>query len=373
MFHSINRTGIQNLDLLTSTDMAQAWGKLKMTPMYEACKLQELCHVQSQPRPILDEKTKEEVRQRLIAASQQSALALHYRGRLHRNENGSLDVIATMEERILMSHVMKHQMEPYREIMFHDVAFHDATAMRIYRFSKNDLTKEELQFYESHVQHTEKEALQICADTRGQNNTKWRRERKLRITGSRCHTYFTYVPKDAISWENKVSKMLADNFTGNHATRYGKECEQSAINKYSSITRNVVTKIGFIIHPKVPWLGYSPDGIVFKNSSPAILLEVKSPLLGKTITAAQLAKEKKLAYIKNDGENFILNPTHAYFSQVQLGMFLLNLTITHFVVYSQVEPLILTVHKNDKHIDKLVRKLQFVYFKHLLPKLAGLA
>ncbi|XP_049515899.1 uncharacterized protein LOC119435793 [Dermacentor silvarum] len=56
----VNRTGIQNLDLLTSTDMAQAWGKLKMTPMYEACKLQELCHVQSQPRPILDEKTKEE-------------------------------------------------------------------------------------------------------------------------------------------------------------------------------------------------------------------------------------------------------------------------------------------------------------------------
>ncbi|KAL3216376.1 hypothetical protein MRX96_033125, partial [Rhipicephalus microplus] len=28
---------------------------------------------------------------------------------------------------------------------------------------------------------------------------------------------------------------------------------------------------------------------------------------------------------------------------------------------------------NDDHIDKLVRKLQFVYFKHVLPKLAELA
>lgn len=68
-----------------------------------------------------------------------------------------------------------------------------------------------------------------------------------------------------------------------------------------------------------------------------------------------------------------MNPRHAYFSQVQLGMFLLNLAVTHFVVYSELESMILTVHRNDDHIDKLVRKLQFVYFKHVLPKLAELA
>ncbi|KAH9379347.1 hypothetical protein HPB48_013204 [Haemaphysalis longicornis] len=39
-------------------------------------------------------------------------------------------------------------------------------------------------------------------------------------------------------------------------------------------------------------------------------------------------------------------------------MFLLNLNLTHFVVYSKVEPLILTIPRCDNHIDMLVRKLQ---------------
>ncbi|XP_049514030.1 uncharacterized protein LOC119431848 [Dermacentor silvarum] len=127
-------TGIQNLDLLTSTNMTQAWGKLKITRMYEASKLQELCHPLSR------------VLWRYIPEADCTD-----------NEKGSLDVTVSMEERILRSHIMKHQMEPYMKILLHDVAFHDVTAMRIYRFSKNDLAKEELQFYESHVPHTEKE------------------------------------------------------------------------------------------------------------------------------------------------------------------------------------------------------------------------
>lgn len=177
---------------------------------------------------------------------------------------------------------------------------------------------------------------------RYQNKTKWRRARKVRITWSTSHAYFTYVRKHAFSWESQVSKMVVENFTGNNTTRYGKKCEQPAINKYTIITRIVVGKIGFILRPKVSRLGYIPGRTVFQEFKPCNFVEVKRTLLGK-ITA--------------DGENFLLNPRHTYFSQVQFGMSLLNLTVMHFVVYSEVELLILTV-----------QKLQFVYFKHLLPK-----
>ncbi|KAL3182489.1 hypothetical protein MRX96_007174 [Rhipicephalus microplus] len=44
--------GRQNLDQQTSTDVTQAWGKLKRNALYEACKLKELYHVQSKPLPI---------------------------------------------------------------------------------------------------------------------------------------------------------------------------------------------------------------------------------------------------------------------------------------------------------------------------------
>lgn len=222
-----------------------------------------------------------------------------------------------------------------------------------FSFSKNDLTKELLHFYERHIQLTGKEALRICSEMRYQNKTKWRRARKVRITWSTCHAYFTYVLKHAFSWESQVSKIVVENFTGNNTTRYGKKCEQPAINKYTIITRIVVRKIGFILRPKVSRLGYIPGRTVFQEFKPCNFVEVKRTLLGKITT---------------DGENFILNPRHTYFSQVQFGMSLLNLTVMHFVVYSEVELLILTVHKNYEHIGKLVQKLQFVYFKHLLPK-----
>nr|XP_037283550.1 uncharacterized protein LOC119176395 [Rhipicephalus microplus]XP_037283552.1 uncharacterized protein LOC119176395 [Rhipicephalus microplus] len=336
MLLHVNRTGIQNLDLLTSTDVTQAWGKLKTNALYEACKLKELCHVQCKPLPILGTK-QQEIRQRLIATAHQSALALHQRARMHYIESNQVCECATIQEQILIKHIMKNEMEQYSELMFHDMAFSDATAMRIYKFSKNDLAKNELQFYITHIKLTEEEALLMCTETRHQDNTKWRRARKVRITGSICHAYFTYIPKDPTSCESKGSKMLSESFWGNNATRYGKHCKQLAIEKYSSITINDVSKIGFVVHPKDPWLGYSPDGVVFKNSNPAILLEVKSPVLGKTSTAAQLAMQKKLAYIKKNGENFTVNPRHPYFLQVQLGMFLLNLAVTHFVVYSELE------------------------------------
>ncbi|KAL1443899.1 hypothetical protein MTO96_030139 [Rhipicephalus appendiculatus] len=161
--------------------------------------------------------------------------------------------------------------------------------------------------------------------------------------------------------------MLVEKFRGNYATRYGKSCEKEAAEAYTKITGDAVTNVGLIVHPSLPWLGYSPDGIIFKEAVPAILLEVKSPLHGKNVKAAELVQDKKLSYVK---ETAVLNPRHSYFSQVQLGMFLLNLSVTHFMIYSKLEPLIITVHRCDDYIDKLVRKLQFVYFKCLLPKLA---
>ncbi|XP_075738424.1 uncharacterized protein LOC142783729 [Rhipicephalus microplus] len=205
--------------------------------------LKELCHVQSKPLPILGTEQQEEIRQRLIATAHQSALALHQRGRMHHIESNQVCECATIQEQILIKHILKNEMEQYSELMFPDVAFSDATAMRIYKFSKNDLAKNELQFYSTHIELTEEEALLMCTETRHQDNTKWRR---------------------------------------------------ASTEKYSCITRNDVSKIGFVVHPKVPWLGYSPDGVVFKNSNPAILLEVKSPVLGKTPTVAQLATQKKL-------------------------------------------------------------------------------
>ncbi|KAH9383240.1 hypothetical protein HPB48_024357 [Haemaphysalis longicornis] len=98
--------------------------------------------------------------------------------------------------------------------------------------------------------------------------------------------------------EEKISAMMADTFRGNDATRYGKESEPEATATYENLMANEVTQVGFYVHPLLPWLGYSPDGVIFKEGKPAILLEIKSPVSGQEKKAAELAADKKLRYIK---------------------------------------------------------------------------
>lgn len=334
MLMFVYRTGLENLEQLTCTDMKQAWGKLRSEPLYEAKELNQLCHVQPLPRMHLAEEEKAAVRKWLMAAIPQSALALHYHGRLHCNPAVEAPVDgATIQEHSLLTHMESDCVRVYRELMFHDVAFGDCTRFKIYKFLEQDLTPPQKEFYRTHVQVTEEQSLRICVETRSQDNTKWQRERKARITGSTCRAYFTYIPKNGRTREDKVATMLGSRFSGNDATMYGKSCEGPALREYTRLTTNNVTKLGLVVNPLVPWLGYSPDGVVFRDGQPNILLEVKSPQQGKTRKAFELVTEKKLAYVKQDGENFVLNRNHAYFSQVQLGMFLLDLDTTHFIVY----------------------------------------
>lgn len=61
----------------------------------------------------------------------------------------------------------------------------------------------------------------------------------------------------------------------NYATRYGKACEKPALEEYALNRGEVVSTMGLVVNPMVPWLGFSPDGIVFKHGKPTILLEIQ--------------------------------------------------------------------------------------------------
>ncbi|KAH6943281.1 hypothetical protein HPB50_018410 [Hyalomma asiaticum] len=125
-----------------------------------------------------------------------------------------------------------------------------------------------------------------------------------------------------------------DSFVGNKATAYGIMNEPVALEEYEATHQAKVSRLGLVISPEVPWLGYSPDGIS-RQRNMKILLEVKCPVLGKNHSIVNLVKEKKLPYIVLDGEKYVLKPAHKYYSQVQLGMLVLNMDICHFVVFSK--------------------------------------
>lgn len=72
-----------------------------------------------------------------------------------------------------------------------------------------------------------------------------------------------------------MSTMLESRFCGNETTRYRKRCEGNAIQEYTRLTTNTVTRLGLVVNPLVPRLGYSLDGVVFRDGQPHVLLEVK--------------------------------------------------------------------------------------------------
>ena len=61
------------------------------------------------------------------------------------------------------------------------------------------------------------------------------------------------------------------------ALRWGIDPEDIAIQQYSGTNMHIVKKCGFVINPTWPWLGCSPDGIIFENDIPVGSLEIKCP------------------------------------------------------------------------------------------------
>ncbi|KAH7955387.1 hypothetical protein HPB52_000809 [Rhipicephalus sanguineus] len=74
------------------------------------------------------------------------------------------------------------------------------------------------------------------------------------------------------------------------------------------MTGDAVSNVGLIVHQSLPWLGYSPDGIIFKEGVPAILLEVKSPFHGKNVKAAELVRGQKALLCEATGANRSTEP-----------------------------------------------------------------
>lgn len=87
--------------------------------------------------------------------------------------------------------------------------------------------------------------------------------------------------------------------------------------------------LGLVVHPKMPWLGASPDGVcVDKN----LLIEIKCLIPTDSVDfASALAKVNYLKYDTLE-QKYKLKEKHKYYAQIQLGMLLLDMQYCDFVI-----------------------------------------
>jgi hypothetical protein len=228
------------------------------------------------------------------------------------------------------------------------------------------LSVKEREYYLENVQVSPEEARQICVATVEQNSLLWKKERKVRITASKCYSLHTYTANKSPDWEKKVDSVVNSRFRGTEDTKLGTASEPAARAAYTALTGNKVTQLGLVVNPHAPWLGCSPDGITCVNGEPC-LIEIKTLKAGKEKTSEEVTHSCKCIDVEGQ-----LRKRNNYYGQVQLGMELLKINICHFVIYAPFDNSCTVIHVNrDKDfIRELIPTLASVYYAHFLPFLS---
>lgn len=77
-------------------------------------------------------------------------------------------------------------------------------------------------------------------------------------------------------------------FDPNPAMKHGILNKEFAREAYVNEMKVEVVQIDLIVPSQNPWLGYSPDGVVFEGGRPTKLLEIKCLFIGKEKTAEDI-------------------------------------------------------------------------------------
>lgn len=208
-------------------------------------------------------------------------------------------------------------------------------------------------------------------DTVGQDNDLWLMFKSRRFTGSICYNLYTYLKNKNSNWEEKLKNTFTNSDFKSQAMENGIMYEGDGRDAYVKTYPNVQdVTIGIFVHPLVPWLGSSADGIVFDNGSPTKLLEIKVPVKGKKFPPSTIINQLK--YLDETGH---LKHKHNYYGQVHLCMALYNLSSCDFIIYCTCADTnaVDTVMFDEKFVLDLLERLATVYFKKILPYLCKMA
>lgn len=225
-------------------------------------------------------------------------------------------------------------------------------------------TEFDRKFNSLHVSESDSKTIETM--TRGQSkNVLWFKARKERITSS----FFGSVCKqcEKTKPDNLIKDILGYKTFTSEYTTWGKNHEPVARRQYQNRFKVKVQESGLFVHPKYPYLGTSPDGLVGENG----LIEIKCPAKHewKNATPEQCADDSNFyCYIDSDGQ-FCLKRTHKYFFQVQGQLALTSRKWCDFVVWTLKGLAIHRIYFDELFWNDMQTKLKSFYTLALLPEL----
>lgn len=191
---------------------------------------------------------------------------------------------------------------------------------------------------------------------------------QVRLTGCKARAMFTYTTNKAPNWRKKCEDIFFSKFKGNVHTRFGvaKEKVAKKIMKMEYGQEMVLANTGFVISIQYPWLGCSPDAILIEDDE-SVLIECKSLKVGQTYEGLQFL-QKCTCLMEGPVGHFSLRKNTTYYTQIQLGLFVCNLSRAKLLLYNHKgkKNVFIDVNRDIAHIRELVYNLTNTYFVHCL-------
>ena len=208
-------------------------------------------------------------------------------------------------------------------------------------------------FYNQHVKADANACLNICLNSLSQSGSdSWMKERRKRVTASQAHKLLHGTLPSI-----RKKYFIGNNFINRHM-RYGIETEDEARAKYMQVTGHHVIPCGLMVKPDQPWISASPDGLFLTTTDNTLgVLEIKCP---------STCRNRKIDVKYLDKSTGNLKPTHWYYTQVQIQMYVTGAPFAHFFVYSSKDYKLVSVPFDKAFLQKIVPKLDVYYFTEFL-------
>ena len=227
--------------------------------------------------------------------------------------------------------------------------------------------------YREYVQtYTQNNYDNLTQKTKTQSlSTMWMMHRAGRITASTAKQVYSMRDEPSESLIKII--MQYGELVDNRFTRYGKETEPKAREFYKNKIQNEhhdlkVEETGFHVNAEYPYLGATPDGLVYCSCHESKVLEIKCPYKYKN---GLLKWETDKDFILDN--NCKAKNNHPYYFQMQLQMLLTGFNYADLLIYSPVDngktSLITTVKKDEELLNNFKIKALHVFKTIILPEI----
>ncbi|CAM4313665.1 unnamed protein product [Leuciscus chuanchicus] len=240
----------------------------------------------------------------------------------------------------------QHPVAPTRTIQLHsDAPPPPLLPLADYRLEPTTcqfVCSEQQQLHLVSLQTSIEMARQVEASTRDQSlSAEWHQVRRPRLTSSHfrelCHVR-------GESTAQQLAQRIWKGTVQTAAMKRGLVLEPVAIEEYCRVKNTNYWPCGFIIHPDAPWLGSSPDGVVFDptENPPYGLVEIKCPNCKSYVDCK---------YLKLHGNTMQLKRQHSYYWQVQGQLLISGMEWCDFVVFAEDDMVIQRIYKDAEIIS----------------------